>query len=65
VEHPHLVAQRILRFVELVGADRVIGGTDCGFSTFAGFGRVHPDICWAKLHSLVEGAQLASKQLDS
>jgi 5-methyltetrahydropteroyltriglutamate--homocysteine methyltransferase len=62
VEHPRLVAQRILRFVEMFGESRVIAGTDCGFSTFAGFGRVHPDICWAKLGALVEGARMASRQ---
>jgi 5-methyltetrahydropteroyltriglutamate--homocysteine methyltransferase len=62
VEHPRLVAQRILRFVEMFGGSRVIAGTDCGFSTFAGFGRVHPDICWAKLGALVEGARMASRQ---
>jgi 5-methyltetrahydropteroyltriglutamate--homocysteine methyltransferase len=63
VEHPELVAQRILRFANLVGRERLIAGTDCGFGTFAGFGAVHPDICWAKLRSLSEGAALASKKL--
>jgi 5-methyltetrahydropteroyltriglutamate--homocysteine methyltransferase len=62
VEHRRLVAQRLDRFVSIVGADRVIGGTDCGFGTFAGFGRVEPDICWAKLGALVEGADLASSR---
>src|ERR1700674_3501735 len=47
VEHPELVAQRIVRYAELVGRDRVIAGTDCGFGTFAGFA-VHPAICWEK-----------------
>ena len=61
VEHPRLVAQRLRRFADLVGAERVIGSSDCGFGTFAGFGRVHPDICWRKLGSLVEGAALASR----
>ena len=60
VEHPELVAQRIGRFVEIVGADRVIAGTDCGFGTFAGFGAVDPDIAWVKLAALAEGAGLAS-----
>ena len=60
VEHPQLVRDRIERFVEIFGADRVIAGTDCGFATFAGFGAVHPDITWAKLSSLSEGAKLAS-----
>ena len=60
VEHPELVAQRIERFVEIVGADRVIAGTDCGFGTFAGFGAVDPDIAWVKLAVLAEGAAIAS-----
>ncbi len=63
VEHPELVAQRIVRYARLVGRERVIAGTDCGFGTFAGFGAVHPAICWAKLQSLVEGARLASRKL--
>lgn len=63
VEHPELVAQRIERFAGIVGADRVIAGTDCGFGTFAGFGAVHPDIAWVKLRSLVEGAEIASRRL--
>ena len=61
VEHPELVAQRIQRFVDIVGADRVIAGSDCGFGTFAGFGAVDPDIAWAKLKALSQGAQLADK----
>ncbi len=60
VEHPALVAERLGRFVQLVGRERVIAGTDCGFGTFAGFGAVHPTICWAKLAALAEGAALAS-----
>ena len=60
VEHPELVAQRIERFVDIVGADRVIAGSDCGFGTFAGFGAVDPDIAYAKLAALSEGAALAS-----
>lgn len=63
VEHPRLVAQRITQFTAIVGRERVIAGTDCGFGTFAGFGAVHPDICFAKLASLAEGAALASAQL--
>ncbi len=63
VEHPELVSQRIVRYAENVGRERVIAGTDCGFGTFAGFGPVHPDICWLKLRSLAEGARLASKKL--
>ena len=58
VEHPELVAQRIERFTGIVGADRVIAGSDCGFGTFAGFGAVDPDIAYAKLTSLSEGAAL-------
>lgn len=57
VEHPLLVAQRIERFVNIVGADRVIAGSDCGFGTFAGFGAVDPEIAWAKLAALSEGAR--------
>ena len=56
VEHPELVRQRIERFVEIVGSDRVIAGSDCGFGTFAGFGAVDPDIAYAKLKTLAEGA---------
>ena len=63
VEHPELVAERICRFAELVGRERVIAGTDCGFGTFAGFGAIEPSICWRKLASLVEGAALASTRL--
>ncbi len=59
VEHPQLVAQRIERFTAIVGADRVIAGSDCGFGTFAGFGAVDPDIAYAKLATLAEGAALA------
>ena len=61
IEHPELVAQRINRFVDIVGFDRVIAGSDCGFGTFAGFGSVDPDIAYAKLKSLSEGAALVSK----
>ncbi|MCU4654667.1 cobalamin-independent methionine synthase II family protein [Roseibacterium sp. SDUM158016] len=56
VEHPDLVAQRLQRFVDIVGADRVIAGSDCGFGTFAGFGAVDPEIAYAKLAALGEGA---------
>lgn len=61
VEHPQLIAQRLKNFIDIVGAERVIAGTDCGFSTFAGFGAVDPDIVWAKLKALSEGAEIASK----
>jgi len=63
IEHPELVCERLCRFADIVGRERVIGGTDCGFSTFAGFGAVDPDIVYAKLASLAEGAELASRQL--
>lgn len=63
VEHPLLVAERICRFADIVGRERVIAGTDCGFGTFAGFGPVDPDIACLKLRSLVEGAQIASSRL--
>ena len=63
VEHPKVVANRIRGFVDLVGAERVIAGTDCGFSTFAGFGAVDQEIVWAKLATLAEGAALASQRL--
>jgi 5-methyltetrahydropteroyltriglutamate--homocysteine methyltransferase len=58
VEHPELVAQRIRNFTNIVGRERVIAGSDCGFGTFAGFGSVAPDIAYAKLKSLSEGASL-------
>ena len=60
IEHPELVAERISKFVNIVGKERVIAGSDCGFGTFAGFGAVDPDIAFAKLKSLSEGALLAS-----
>ena len=63
VEHPELIAERVCRFADIVGRERVIAGTDCGFSTFAGFGAVDPDIVYAKLESLAEGAKRASDRL--
>jgi len=63
IEHPRLVAQRIVRYANAIGRERVIAGTDCGLGTFAGFGPVHPDIAWAKLQTMAEGAAMASKQL--
>lgn len=63
IEHPELVAQRIERYANLVGRERVVAGADCGFGTFAGFGPVDPDIAWAKLGALVEGAAIASDRL--
>ena len=62
VEHPRLVAQRIAQFADIVGRDRVIAGTDCGFGTFAGFGAVDPDIVFAKFASMAEGAAIATKR---
>ena len=58
VEHPKLVADRILRYAAIAGRENIIAGTDCGLG-----GRVHADLAWAKLHTLVEGARLASKSL--
>ncbi|QYK42669.1 MAG: cobalamin-independent methionine synthase II family protein [Paracoccaceae bacterium] len=60
VEHPDLVAQRLQRFTAIVGRDRVIAGSDCGFGTFAGFGAVDPEIAWAKLATMAEGARRAA-----
>ncbi|MCB1460219.1 MAG: epoxyalkane--coenzyme M transferase, partial [Nitratireductor sp.] len=61
VEHPELVAQRVARFTDIVGKERVIAGSDCGFGTFAGFGAVDPDIAYAKLKALRDGADIAAK----
>ena len=63
LEHPELVAQRIERYASLVGRERVIAGTDCGFGTFVGFGAVHPKVAWLKLEALAQGSRLASRQL--
>jgi 5-methyltetrahydropteroyltriglutamate--homocysteine methyltransferase len=63
VEHPKLVAERICRFADIVGRERVIAGSDCGFSTFAGFGAVDEDIVYAKLKSMADGAAIASDKL--
>lgn len=63
VEHPELIAERLMHYVDIVGADRVIAGTDCGFSTFAGFGAVDPSIVWLKLAALRDGAALVSDRL--
>jgi 5-methyltetrahydropteroyltriglutamate--homocysteine methyltransferase len=65
VEHPELVAERIVRVAKLVGRENVMGGTDCGFAQTPHVRRVHPSIMWAKLSSLAEGARMASKQLYS
>jgi len=63
VEHPELVAQRIARFAAVVGRERVIAGTDCGFGTSGAGDEVHPEVAWAKLAALVEGARIASGRL--
>jgi 5-methyltetrahydropteroyltriglutamate--homocysteine methyltransferase len=63
VEHPELIAERISRYARLVGRENVIAGTDCGFGTWVGQAAVDPDIVWAKLASLAEGARLASREL--
>jgi 5-methyltetrahydropteroyltriglutamate--homocysteine methyltransferase len=63
VEHPRLVADRLVRFASLVGRENVIAGTDCGFAQVEGLQRVHPQVMWAKLQVLAEGAQIASREL--
>ena len=63
VDHPELIAERLLRFANIVGRERVIAGSDCGFSTFAGFGPVDPDVAYMKFRSMAEGAQIASRKL--
>ena len=63
IEHPELVAQRLVRYGKLVGPENVMAGSDCGFATFASYLTVEPDITWAKLHAMTEGAALASSEL--
>ncbi len=63
VEHPELIAQRIARFVDIVGADRVVASTDCGFGTFAGYGKIDPAVTWKKLRALREGADIAAERV--
>ena len=63
VEHPELIAQRIERYAAIVGADRVIAGTDCGFGTFAGYGKIDPVVTWKKLRALREGADMAATRM--
>jgi 5-methyltetrahydropteroyltriglutamate--homocysteine methyltransferase len=63
LEHPELIAQRIERFAGIVGADRVVASTDCGFGPFAGYGKIDPAVTWAKLRNLREGADLAAARL--
>src|SRR5579862_9027841 len=63
VEHPELVAERLCRFADVVGRERVMATSDCGFGTFAGYGKIDPDIAFKKLHAMAEGAAIASKRL--
>jgi 5-methyltetrahydropteroyltriglutamate--homocysteine methyltransferase len=63
VEHPDLVSERICRFADIVGRERVIAGSDCGFGTFAGYGKLDPDISFKKLRAMAEGAAIASRRL--
>jgi 5-methyltetrahydropteroyltriglutamate--homocysteine methyltransferase len=63
VEHPELVAERLCRFADLVGRERVMAGSDCGFGTFAGYGKLDPDIAFKKLRAMAEGAEIASQRL--
>ena len=62
IEHPELVAQRIGRYARLVGRENVIAGSDCGYGTWVGQAAVDPDVVWAKLRSLAEGARIASRE---
>ena len=63
IEHPELIAQRILRYANLVGRENVMAGSDCGYGTWVGQAAVDPDVVWAKLAALREGAELASREL--
>jgi 5-methyltetrahydropteroyltriglutamate--homocysteine methyltransferase len=63
IEHPELVAQRILRITDAVGRERVVAGSDCGYGTWVGQAAVEPAIVWAKLAAMAQGAEIASKQL--
>jgi 5-methyltetrahydropteroyltriglutamate--homocysteine methyltransferase len=63
VEHPRLVADRIVRFAKLVGRENLVASTDCGFAQIETLARVHPQVMWAKFESLAEGARLASDEL--
>ncbi len=62
VEHPEIIAQRLQHFIDIVGTERVIASTDCGFGTFAGYGKIDPDVTWKKLHNLRVGADLAASR---
>jgi 5-methyltetrahydropteroyltriglutamate--homocysteine methyltransferase len=64
VEHPELIAQRLRRFIDIVGVARVLASTDCGFGTFAGYGKIDPQVSWKKLRSLRAGADLAAARLN-
>jgi 5-methyltetrahydropteroyltriglutamate--homocysteine methyltransferase len=61
VEHPELIAQRLARYIAIVGPERVIASTDCGFGTFAGYGKIDPDVTWKKLAALRQGAEIAGR----
>ena len=63
IEHPELIAERLVKFADIVGRERVLAGSDCGFSTFAGDGLVDPDICFAKFEAMARGAEIASAKL--
>jgi 5-methyltetrahydropteroyltriglutamate--homocysteine methyltransferase len=63
IEHPRLVADRLVRLGKIVGKERLLGGTDCGFDTFIRFSQVDPAVAWLKLASLSEGAEMASAEL--
>jgi 5-methyltetrahydropteroyltriglutamate--homocysteine methyltransferase len=63
VEHPQVVADRLVRLANIVGRERVVAGTDCGFDTFIRFSLVDPEVAWLKLQSVAEGAELASREL--
>lgn len=63
VEHPELIAQRLERYFSIVGAERVVASTDCGFGTFAGYGKIDPDVAWKKMTVLRQGADLAASRL--
>ncbi|HTU96193.1 MAG TPA: methionine synthase, partial [Solirubrobacteraceae bacterium] len=63
VEHPLVIADRLIRLGQIIGPERLLAGTDCGFDTFIRFSLVDPGVAWLKLASLVEGAQIASSEL--
>jgi len=63
VEHPEVIAQRLIRYAGVVGRENVMAATDCGFGTFAGYQLVVPTVVWAKLHAMAQGARLATQRL--